>query len=202
MWGATTEYTVPRLKFPTFQSTLPVWGATLFLTLTRFSATKFQSTLPVWGATRCLKVISSSCNLISIHAPRVGSDYFAHFVLRLDFYFNPRSPCGERQASLKDWKEPSQISIHAPRVGSDLIIPKEVFLIESFQSTLPVWGATGSDIYVVRKLVFQSTLPVWGATSGGVSKLPTARNFNPRSPGGERRNGRAKITGVTDFNPR
>ena len=41
---------------------------------------------------------------ISIHAPRVGSDsqYFAR--ASISFYFNPRSPCGERQerGSCKD----------------------------------------------------------------------------------------------------
>ena len=101
--------------------------------------------------------------------------------------FNPRSPCGERRFELAGAARDAGISIHAPRVGSDVkneIIPfqqlisihaprvgsdmptnfiKVFFVI--FQSTLPVWGATG--IVRVKYIVirtFQSTLPVWGAT--------------------------------------
>ena len=38
-----------------------------------------------------------------------------------------------------------------------------------FQSTLPVWGATGTDSNRWRWPIFQSTLPVWGATFSGNS---------------------------------
>ena len=34
---------------------------------------------------------------ISIHAPRVGSDYMVVPSIIGIFHFNPRSPCGERQ---------------------------------------------------------------------------------------------------------
>ena len=57
--------------------------------------------------------------LISIHAPRVGSDYLA---LR------------ERLSA--------SISIHAPRVGSDTFVLCIGKYRDGFQSTLPVWGAT------------------------------------------------------------
>ena len=67
------------------------------------------------------EVASLVCSLpgISIHAPRVGSD--AHAVPRHNGndYFNPRSPCGER---------------HGGEMGPDHMT--------KFQSTLPVWGAT------------------------------------------------------------
>ena len=55
----------------------------------------FQSTLPVWGATQALKKTLGNIG-ISIHAPRVGSDWISTV------------PCGK-----------CRISIHAPRVGSD-----------------------------------------------------------------------------------
>ena len=147
---------------------------------------EFQSTLPVWGAT--ILAAGGSAN---------------------DFYFNPRSPCGERQ-----------LITSKSRPG------------KSFQSTLPVWGATNQSEAVLSALiVFQSTLPVWGATKvppipppeRGISihaprvgsdstwyilgmfpvisihaprvgsdwsaslRLCLAQNFNPRSPCGERR---------------
>ena len=57
--------------------------------------------------------------MISIHAPRVGSD-----------------------ATRKSLRRIIYISIHAPRVGSDCdeVLPGDTVSI--FQSTLPVWGAT------------------------------------------------------------
>ena len=37
----------------------------------------------------------------------------------LTFYFNPRSPCGERPGGYPQGNQGFSISIHAPRVGSD-----------------------------------------------------------------------------------
>ena len=58
----------------------------------------FQSTPPVWGATNGY-VPETMDYKVSIHAPRVGSDYS---ILRLNMKemgFNPRPPCGERQTA-------------------------------------------------------------------------------------------------------
>ena len=56
---------------------------------------EFQSTLPVWGATLCtLPVVKIA--VISIHAPRVGSDGYYYSKFPRVCHFNPRSPCGER----------------------------------------------------------------------------------------------------------
>ena len=128
----------------------------------------FQSTLPVWGATDDLLAFLVGF-LISIHAPRVGSDAataaFTSWTLLFQSTlpvwgatstacpaecqqkdFNPRSPCGERPGwpPLGFWM--SQISIHAPRVGSDRPQPWPTFGVTIFQSTLPVWGATPADV--------------------------------------------------------
>ena len=102
--------------------------------------------------------------------------------------FNPRSPWGERQSVLGAWYRGHPVSIHAPRGGSDCgTWPIWCRLRLSFQSTLPVGGATfrsfrppstfcvsihaprgGSDLsslgYGIRVILFQSTLPVGGAT--------------------------------------
>ena len=79
-----------------FQSTLPVWGATELPAVTFYEQQKFQSTLPVWGATT-VGVDPHNSITISIHAPRVGSDVLWFFAASINFYFNPRSPCGERR---------------------------------------------------------------------------------------------------------
>ena len=55
----------------------------------------FQSTLPVWGATLFLFFFFLRA-AISIHAPRVGSDWVKPIDFTPDLNFNPRSPCGER----------------------------------------------------------------------------------------------------------
>ncbi len=125
--------------------------------------TVFQSTLPVWGATAAAAE-SVYAHAISIHAPRVGSD------------------------------------------GSDNGGGGGFF---AFQSTLPVWGATAPGGHLPSPALFQSTLPVWGATPRGKPQRKKVnisihaprvgsdgqqpahphhhRNFNPRSPCGERR---------------
>ena len=59
---------------------------------------------------------------ISIHAPRVGSDPNLVLPLLVCDNFNPRSPCGERQALARGGSR-YEISIHAPRVGSDSALP-------------------------------------------------------------------------------
>ena len=62
-----------------------------------------------------------------------------------------------------------------------------------FQSTLPAGGATAR--YVTKKVYgkFQSTLPAGGATDVYLLHDALARDFNPRSPQGERLS-RPKLT--------
>ena len=168
-----------------FQSTLPVWGATFLPSVYAISTMLFQSTLPVWGATGYVETKDKQC-VISIHAPRVGSDRIRNLLDLPVNDFNPRSPCGERLASTFRMALPMMISIHAPRVGSDPRrlrpgLPARYFNPRSpwgerrtgtqwkhpaiqFQSTLPVWGATGCIPRRPLPVIFQSTLPVWGAT--------------------------------------
>ena len=101
-----------------FQSTLPAWGATspprqssrrwcnfnprsphgerLKHLRHERGLTQFQSTLPAWGATE-VGAKYNNYELISIHAPRMGSDFRTRFPFSLPLYFNPRSPHGERR---------------------------------------------------------------------------------------------------------
>ena len=124
--------------------------------------------------------------LISIHAPRTGSD-------------NTKTNQSVSPA----------ISIHAPRTGSDSTRPlsSRGFI---FQSTLPARGATGtaSRRCVVlchfnprsphgerlrlggqreRMACISIHAPRTGSDRGNPAFRPSYRNFNPRSPHGERR---------------
>ena len=100
----------------------------------------FQSTLPGWGAT-ARHAAQRAGQGISIHAPRMGSDWSLHgscpacgyfnprspdgerlheeIHVLADADFNPRSPDGERQAIVTCDIAHVHISIHAPRMGSD-----------------------------------------------------------------------------------
>ena len=57
------------------------------------------------------------------------------------------------------------ISIHAPRVGRD---------------------GRNSQRGSARSATFQSTRPVWGATGRGIIVARSTRDFNPRAPCGAR----------------
>ena len=147
----------------------------------------FQSTLPGWGAT-------DSC---------------AHVTVFNTANFNPRSPDGERLGDGAAMAYRADISIHAPRMGSDTALPVSFATFWRFQSTLPGWGATvqhrltgfilkisihaprmGSDCLRLHNcschMKFQSTLPGWGATVCSRRIGCRCRDFNPRSPDGER----------------
>ena len=125
---------------------------------------KFQSTLPARGATLLTRQ-SAGASVISIHAPRTGSDATDGRCTTIARHFNPRSPHGERLVACEESQAVTIISIHAPRTGSD-----------------------GGWIEAARNLSqFQSTLPARGATDSGIRADGVGGNFNPRSPHGERR---------------
>ena len=150
--------------------------------------------------------------LISIHAPRTGSDpdesrqvhRVNHFnprsphgerrcpesaVTSARNHFNPRSPHGERRA---DWMASNSttraISIHAPRTGSDEESHVQHHrLREHFNPRSPHGERLASAFVAHTTVTFQSTLPARGATTSPGSSPMTFINFNPRSPHGERR---------------
>ena len=127
--------------------------------------------------------------LISIHAPRVGSDGCWRSASRPRSDFNPRSPCGERPrsqvspaqspqnfnprspcgerlcAAAADFQLLLRISIHAPRVGSD----------------------RPNDLLHGLILVISIHAPRVGSDQAEVAERTRKINFNPRSPCGERR---------------
>ena len=84
--------------------------------------------------------------------------------------------------------EEDTISIHAPRVGCDNSVILSSDNDNLFQSTHPGWGATTDNVQPDRlQKRFQSTHPGWGATRALSLLIPVISNFNPRTPGGVRR---------------
>ena len=126
----------------------------------------FQSTLPGWGATYTAVCLGVS-PYISIHAPRMGSD-------------GHHGPLHQ---------QPRKISIHAPRMGSDA----QTFRRYDAENIISIHAPRmGSDFAFCHGpslvSIFQSTLPGWGATRPPSASPNSKRNFNPRSPDGERLN--------------
>ena len=101
--------------------------------------------------------------VISIHAPRVGSDLTTGALPSWAVYFNPRSPCGERPRRGQGLGRGVDISIHAPRVGSDLAL-----------------------IFSIAPILISIHAPRVGSDPCIHERFPTPDNFNPRSPCGER----------------
>ena len=162
---------------------------------------------------------------ISIHAPRTGSDRAGKQSRLPCWYFNPRSPHGERQSVTHAEPITHAISIHAPRTGSDprknpaptctrYFNPRSPHgerpmirwtqrKMRKFQSTLPARGATVSSIAWTKAGTFQSTLPARGATRAYGEAGCGVQDFNPRSPHGERLTRRAASRkSGSYFNPR
>ena len=202
-WGATSASSRACPSVILFQSTLPGWGATDSHTVTA-SGSIFQSTLPGWGATEP-RHNGLHGSAISIHAPRMGSDYssvpavsgtvFQSTLPGWGATLHQRAQGDKMKISIHAPRMGSdpplgaaanvrlKISIHAPRMGSDDNRGRYAGGSMQFQSTLPGWGATdGADIYQVVNS-FQSTLPGWGATINAWNKAQATPKFQSTLPG-------------------
>ena len=189
-----------------FQSTLPMRGAT-GAAVGAQAVRAFQSTLPMRGATG-FQLPRGDARVISIHAPHAGSDTSASSSAIPWSYFNPRSPCGERQGFFKDAAKMMKfqstlsmrgatsqsghigpgapISIHAPHAGSDPPNADWRHDGTDFNPRSPC-GERPSVISPPGGTEgFQSTLPMRGATRRLLQPRRRPGNFNPRSPCGER----------------
>ena len=67
-----------------------------------------------------MDTINQTIKLISIPAPRMGSDIGDEITDEMESNFNPRSPHGERRRFTGSENNCIRISIPAPRMGSDL----------------------------------------------------------------------------------
>ena len=207
--GATTPVTL-MFRASLFLSTLPARGATSAPLTLWGEFGVFLSTLPARGATphrsrlrRCRGYFyprsprgerprapahHAKAGLISIHAPREGSDPPRQAHPRLDpkflstlpargatgrcahcrgpvSYFYPRSPRGERLKASPLIPPPTDISIHAPREGSDS------------GHVIPPQNASEISIHAPRE----------GSDLRPPPPSSSPSHFYPRSPRGERR---------------
>ena len=124
---------------------------------------------------------------ISIHAPRVGSDLSSEIQPSDKVDFNPRSPCGERLSSA--CVHAIVLSYFNPRspCGERHFVSGTHSTGALFQSTLPVWGATAWRGYKSERRGISIHAPRVGSDHRRVHPADDHADFNPRSPGGERR---------------
>ena len=158
------EFGLAAFTMGVFLSTLPARGATWLFFELFLRLALFLSTLPARGATVAQRLCTRSSTVISIHAPREGSDRMRWMEVLRSFYFYPRSPRGERLPPDALTALDNLISIHAPREGSD----------------------TPTTTTPTRSARFLSTLPARGATHRFLALNGHSSNFYPRSPRGER----------------
>ena len=178
----------PEIIICAFQSTLPARGATwygkeLCLAFGHFNPRSphgerrrsagsfaqprdFNPRSP-HGERRGVNVYQSKRHLFQSTLPARGATIPLSAASQSMRNFNPRSPHGERRLR---W------TVENTR-------------LEKFQSTLPARGATVALLSGRNSNQFQSTLPARGATHITSSIANRPRNFNPRSPHGERPNG-------------
>ena len=182
--GSDLETTSDWCQIEVFQSTLPARGATRFSPFARARRSYFNPRSP-HGERRALRLrmqpdghfnprsphgerpnapkFGKHRQLISIHAPRTGSDTIPLFSAFVQRHFNPRSPHGERHIGLQPRQRIAVISIHAPRTGSD---PMDGIQLSLFGISIhaPRTGSDGNRLSDGHACEFQSTLPARGAT--------------------------------------
>ena len=194
-----------------FQSTLPGWGATT-IPITATALYTFQSTLPGWGAT-CIPCPASGSaryfnprspdgerhdglngnvwlHRISIHAPRMGSDYSLIPVCPCCRDFNPRSPDGERPSTSPRRPHIIWISIHAPRMGSDWLVAVITTPCYHFNPRSPDGERRQARMSQRNQIYFNPRSPDGERPVAETKPRPRDTDFNPRSPDGERRSSR------------
>ena len=146
--------------------------------LRRAASPRFQSTLPMQGATS-RDHRDRHIELISIHAPNAGSDYY----------------------SRSTWSTMPVFQSTLPMQGATTCVLQSGWL-GLFQSTLPMQGATRPIFMAITGTVFQSTLPMQGATR--LSLRPSIEDrFQSTLPmQGATRSARRYTRGYDYFNPR
>ena len=167
-----------------FQSTLPLRGATLRPDAQVWGIDNFNPRSPYGERpSYCCTISANLCisihapltgsdktpptgivdRMISIHAPLTGSDSSIVICFTSLKNFNPRSPYGERP-------------LHGIRFHQRI----------PFQSTLPLRGATLAGIGVVVNVQISIHAPLTGSDRQSILWTACRKNFNPRSPYGER----------------
>ncbi len=139
---------------------------------------KFQSTLPAWRATiKFLRIFADS--FISIHAPRMESDSTFGASSGGSYEFQSTLPAWRATSVCLNCGSYFDISIHAPRMESD-----------------------GNDTVNICVILISIHAPRMESDPMPEMLLVLLKNFNPRSPHGERHGKVILNLPCKHFNPR
>ena len=127
------------------------------------SSNRFQSTLPARGATP-VHSLQEKRQMISIHAPRTGSDADVVARRKQRQKFQSTLPARGATAATARNVDNGVISIHAPRTGSDGQSADGQGNIRHFNPRSPHGERRKTRREAQVLSVFQSTLPARGAT--------------------------------------
>ena len=205
-----------------FQSTLPARGATALVNkyggnkkyfnprsphgerrgeqYATTSYVEFQSTLPARGAT-VENAKYNAYEVISIHAPRTGSDLDCQAFAEYCLNFNPRSPHGERREQFFPVAPTRHFNPRSPH-GERHCGGKQCLANARFQSTLPARGATSFRFLFHRHRTISIHAPRTGSDDKTLEYMRVRVHFNPRSPHGERLISVHLASSSYNFNPR
>ena len=161
--GSDGHLVVDRHSVALFQPTLPLRGATVVLGLDS-RGLWFQPTLPLRGATRPLGFFAR----LPRFNPRspCGERQAARSSSRpSSCRFNPRSPCGERLDAALGLLQQLVVSTHAPLAGSDVALQPVGAHDLAVSTHAPLAGSDrASHVSGNPRHSFQPTLPLRGAT--------------------------------------
>ena len=176
--GSDGHLVVDRHSVALFQPTLPLRGATVVLGLDS-RGLWFQPTLPLRGATRPLGFFA--------RLPR----------------FNPRSPCGERQAA-RSSSRPSSCRFNPRSPCGERPFAALLWRVTPrFNPRSPCGERLPLDQFLKLATRKVSTHAPLAGSDPARARSPPARScFNPRSPCGERLSGTPPSWATPSFNPR
>ena len=140
---------------------------------------------------------------ISTHAPRTGSDRIAWNSKTARFYFNPRSPHGERLEEVgRAAGYPAYFNPRSPHGERHCPAPRTGKRTLYFNPRSPHGERLETAHVRDAAITFQPTLPARGATDRGRGHYQREKHFNPRSPHGERPADKNCKVLLCYFNPR
>ena len=144
-------------------------------------------------------IIKPYLTKISIHAPRTGSDASFLVSQNLGFPFQSTLPARGATPCIRITDAVVDISIHAPRTGSDP--PCCAFSTAGKRISIHA-PRTGSDRMAGYKILW-ANISIHAPRTGSDSRTHGSANndahFNPRSPHGERRKGKAPLNRKQSF---
>ena len=139
--------------------------------------------------------------LISIHAPRTGSDENRMRECGQAPDFNPRSPHGERPDTQSDKRRGKNFNPRSPHGERRKLVKRGCFRFD-FNPRSPHGERRQPSVRPsARPADFNPRSPHGERLHNAIYRRSGA-NFNPRSPHGERRSGRGDAERKANFNPR